>query len=139
MTKLNLLILIITLFILVFVQKNEFQKTIFINVLQLYTAYQKLYLTFKDLYTFYKTSNKIKNDWCKNNVIVFTMKKSLDKYIMANTDYYHLLQKKNCKYLIKVRRLKFVQVLIDESHDIRGVNTTFFNNFVKLATDKASI
>lgn len=91
MTKLNFLTLIVTPSALVSVWKNEFQKIILINVLRLCMAHWGQHLSFKDLYTSYKTPHKIENDLRKNNIVVFTNKKSLDKYIMANMDYYYLL------------------------------------------------
>lgn len=76
---------------LVLIKKNEFQKTIFTDVLQLHTAYWGQYSTLKDLYTLYETSDKIEKNLHKNNIIVLTSKKSLDKRIIANMNYYHLL------------------------------------------------
>ena len=90
---------------LVFVWKNEFQKTSLTNVLQLYTAHWAQHSTFKNLYTTYKTPDKIENDLRKDNIVVLTNKKSLAKRIMANSDYYHLLWKKGCKHPIRVGRL----------------------------------
>ena len=139
MTKLNLPTLIVAPSALVSVWKNEFQKTILTDVLQLRTAHRGQHPTLKDLYTPYETPDKMENDSRKDNVVVLTSKESLDKRIMANADYYHLLWKKGHKHPIRVGRLQFARVLVDESHDIRGVNTTFFNNLVKLATDGASI
>lgn len=107
--------------------------------MQLCTAHRGQHLTLKDFYTLYKTPNKIENVSRKDNVIVFTSEKSIEKRIIANADYYHLMWKKDCKYQIKIEKLQFAPVLIDESHDIWGVNTIFFNNLVKWATDGASI
>ena len=107
--------------------------------MQLCIVYRKQHLTLKDLYTPYETLNKIENDLCKDNIVVFTSKESLDKRMIANADYYHLLWKKDRKHPIRVGKLQFVQVLVNESHDIRKINTTFFNNLVKLAIDRAFI
>ena len=135
----NLLTLIVAPSALVSVWKNEFQKTILTNVLQLCTAHQRKNSTLKDLYTPYETLDKMENDLRKDNFVVFISKNCLDKRIMANADSYHLLWKKSCKHLIRVGRFLFAQVLVDESHDIWGVNITFFHNLVKLAIDGASI
>ena len=35
--------------------------------------------------------DKIENDLHKDNIVVFTSENSLDKRIMANADYYHLI------------------------------------------------
>ena len=139
MTKLNLSTLIVAPSALFSVWKNEFQKTILTNVLQFCIAHWGQHPTLKDLYTPYETLDKTENDLCKDNIVVLTSKKSLDKRIMANADYYHLLWKKGRKHPIRVGRLQFTRVLVDESHDIQGDNTTFFNNLVKLAIDGASI
>lgn len=50
----------------------------------------------------------MENNLYKDDIIIFRSKKSLDKFIMANTDYHYLLQKKSCKYSTKIQRLKFI-------------------------------
>lgn len=81
----------------------------------------------------------MENDLRKDNIIIFISKENLHKRIIANIDNYHLLFKKGFKYPSKIGKLQFAQVLVDKSHDIQRVNTIFFNNLVKLATDGASI
>lgn len=62
----------------------------------------------------------------KDNVVVLTSKERLDKRIIAD-DNHHLVRKRGHKYPTRVVKFQFARVLVDEDHDIRGVNTTFLN------------
>lgn len=83
--------MIVAPFALVSVWKIEFGKTVHSGVLGLCTAHRDQHQTFKDLYTPYKKLDAKKNDSPKDHVIVLTSKKSLDKHIMADEKYYHLV------------------------------------------------
>lgn len=138
MTKSNLPSLIVAPSGLVSVWQKELEKTILPGILQLRTAHRKQHTSFMDLYRPY-TPNEQDDDYHKGNVVVLTSKESLDKRIMHQNTYYSYSQSPRQKFRDKVGRLQFARVLIDEAHDIRGVNTTFFNNLLRLAADGASI
>ena len=120
MTKLNLPTLIMAPSALVSVWKNELQKTILTDVLQLCTAHWGHHPTLKDLYILYEMPDKIENDSRKNTIIVFTSKESLDKRIMANADYYHPLWKKDRKHPNYKRKRVRVRVFGHRNFHVLG-------------------
>lgn len=78
-------------------------------------------------------------DCCKDEVVVLTSNSSLDKRIMQDSFYYKFPTLSRQKHPKPVAKLRFVRVLVDEAHEIRGVTSAFFKNLVKHADDGASI
>ncbi|MCJ1349374.1 hypothetical protein MMC31_007614 [Peltigera leucophlebia] len=134
-TETRLPTLIVTPPILVPIWQREYEKTVLPGVLELRTTHLRQHASLADLYQPLQTDGK-EQDGCKDNVVILTSKTSLETRIMDDKVYH---QYPSAKHPKPVGKLRFARVLVDEAHDIRGINTAFFKNLVKLAADGASI
>ena len=118
--------------------RREYEKTVRPGVLDLRTTHLGQHASFADLYQPLQTDGE-DDECCKEDVVVLTSKTSLEKRIMDDKVYHQYPKQSRAKHPKPVGKLRFARVLVDEAHDIRGVNTAFFKNLLKLAADGASI
>lgn len=138
MTKTRLPTLIVAPRHLVPMWRKEYEKTVLPGILDLRTTHLDENAIFADLYLPLKTDGE-EDGFCNDNVVVLTSKTSLETCIMDDRIYHPYLKPGHQKCPKPVEKLRFARVLVDEAYDIRGANTAFFKNLVKLAADGASI